>query len=324
MKSFSYVVVAAVIVVLASLTGGSVAAQTYPEKPVRIIVGFPPGGTNDLLARLLAQRLSDRFGQAFIVENRPGAANNIGTEIVARAKPDGHTLLMANTPNVINHTLYEKLGFNFLEDFAPIAAIMRVPAVLIANPSFPIKTISGLIQDAKANPGKLNVASPGIGTSTHLALELMQMMTDSKFVHVTYRGSPPMLNDIIGGQVMLGFDILSGSIENIRGGKLRALAVTSEKRSPVLPDTPAMAETIPGYEASAWFGLAAPAGTPQDIVDRLNKEVNIVLADPKTKERLQQLSGTLIGGTPTQFKQLIAEEVEKWAKVIKFAGVERR
>jgi len=324
MKSVMHVVGTLLLAFAASIASWSAIAQGYPTQNVRIIVGFPPGGTNDILARLIAQRLSDKFNQPFIVENRPGAANNIGTEVVARAKPDGHTLLMANTPNAINQTLYDKLSFDFLKDFAPIAGVMRVPAVLVANPSFQAKSMAELIEQAKANPGKLSVASPGIGTSTHLALELLKMMTGTDLVHVPYRGSPAMLNDIIGGQVMLGFDILSGSIENIRGGKLRALAVTSERRSPALPDAPAMAETIPGYEASAWFGLAAPKGTPVEIVNRLNREVNAVLADPKVQAQLEQMSGTLIPGTPAAFEKFIVDEVEKWAKVIKFSGAKPR
>jgi tripartite-type tricarboxylate transporter receptor subunit TctC len=307
------------LIVAASL--GSFQAAAQGHQSTRIVVGFPPGGTNDLLARLIAQRLSTKLGESFIVENRPGAANNIGTEMVARAQPDGRTLLMANTPNAINHSLYQKLSFNFVKDFTPIIGIMRVPAVLVANPSLDVKTLAELIDKAKASPGKFSVASPGIGTSTHLALALLDMMTGTEFVHVPYRGSPPMLNDIIGGQVMLGFDILSGSIEQIRAGKLRALAVTSAKRSPVLPDVPAVAETSPGYEASAWFGLAAPKGTPKEIVQRLNREVNVILADAKVQAQLQQLSGTMIAGTPDDFARLIDEEVAKWAKVIKFAGV---
>jgi tripartite-type tricarboxylate transporter receptor subunit TctC len=248
-------IVVGLILAAASLGYSQATAQVHAVSPVRIVVGFPPGGTNDLLARIIAQRLSSKLGENFIVENRPGAANNIGTEVVARARPDGRTLLMANTPNAINHTMYQKLSFNFLKDFTPIAGIMRVPAVLVANPSLEVKTLSDLVDKGKANPGNFSVASPGIGTSTHLALELLAMLTGANFVHVPYRGSPPMLNDIIGGQVMLGFDILSGSIENIRAGKLRALAVTSAERSPVLPNIPAIAETIRSMKPVHGFDL---------------------------------------------------------------------
>jgi tripartite-type tricarboxylate transporter receptor subunit TctC len=304
----------------AMLSPNFATAQSYPAQAVRIVVGFPPGGTNDVLARLIAQRLSDKLGQPFIVENRPGAANNIGTEAVARAKPDGYTLLMANAPNAINHSLYEKLSFNFLTDIAPVAGIMRVPNVIVVNPSFEVKTLAELIAYTKANPGKVNMATPGIGSSTHVSMELLKMMSGIDLVHVPYRGSTPMITDLLGGQVVLGFDNLSGSIAHIRSGRLRALAVTTDKRSAVLPDVPTAAETVPGFEASAWFGLAAPQGTPSEVIDRLNKEVNAALADPKLQSQLVEMGGTLIPGTPADLGRLFADEVEKWRKVIKFSG----
>ena len=304
----------------AMLSPNFATAQSYPAQAVRIVVGFPPGGTNDVLARLMAQRLSDELGQPFIIENRPGAANNIGTEAVARAKPDGYTLLMANAPNAINHSLYEKLSFNFLTDIAPVAGIMRVPNVIVVNPSFEVKTLAELIAYTKANPGKVNMATPGIGSSTHVSMELLKMMSGVDLVHVPYRGSTPMITDLLGGQVVLGFDNLSGSIAHIRSGRLRALPVTTDKRSAVLPDVPTVAETVPGFEASAWFGLAAPRGTPSKVIDRLNKEVNAALADPKLQSQLVEMGNTLIPGPPADLGRLFADEVEKWRKVIKFSG----
>ena len=295
-------------------------AQTYPAKPVRIVVGFAPGGTNDILARILAQWLTDKLGQPVIVENRPGAANNIGTDAVAKSAPDGYTLLMANAPNAINHSLYEKLPFNFLQDIAPVAGIMRVPNVIEVNPSFEVKTMAELIAYTKANPGKVNLATPGIGSSPHVSGELLKMMTGMNYVHVTYRGSTPMITDLLGGQVLLGFDNLPASIPHIRAGRLRAIAVTTDKRTPALPDVPTVAETVPGYEGSAWFGLAAPRGTPAEVIDILNKQVNAALADPKIKTQLVDMSGILIPGTPADLGKLFNDEVEKWAKVIKFSG----
>jgi tripartite-type tricarboxylate transporter receptor subunit TctC len=300
--------------------GHAATAQTYPTKPVRIVVGFAPGGTNDILARMMAQWLSEKLGQPFIVENRPGAANNIGTDAVAKSAPDGYTLLMANAPNAINHSLYEKLPFNFLQDIAPIAAIMRVPNVIEVNPSFEVKTMAELIAYTKANPGKVNLATPGIGSSPHVSGELLKMMTGMNYVHVTYRGSTPMITDLLGGQVLLGFDNLPASIPHIRAGRLRAIAVTTDKRTPALPDVPTVAETVPGYEGSAWFGLAAPRGTPPEVIDILNKQVNAALADPKLKAQLIDMSGILIPGTPADLGKLFNDEVEKWAKVIKFSG----
>jgi tripartite-type tricarboxylate transporter receptor subunit TctC len=298
----------------------AVSAQSYPTKPVRIVVGFAPGGSNDILARMLAQWLTDKLGQPFIVENRPGAANNIGTDAVAKSAPDGYTLLMANAPNAINHTLYEKLPFNFLQDIVPVAGIMRVPNVIEVNPSFEVKTMAELIAYTKANPGKVNLATPGIGSSPHVSGELLKMMTGMNYVHGTYRGSTPMITDLLGGQVLLGFDNLPASIPHIRAGRLRAIAVTTDKRTPALPDVPTVAETVPGYEGSAWFGLAAPRGTPTEVIDILNKQVNAALADPKISAQLVDMSGILIPGTPADLGKLFNDEVEKWAKVIKFSG----
>ena len=295
-------------------------AQAYPTRPVRIIVGFPAGGPTDIVARVIAQRLSERLGQEFLVENRPGAASNIGTEAALRAPPDGYTLLQVTSSNAVNATFYEKLNFDLMSDIAPVAGIVRVPFVMEINPSVPAKSVPEFIAYAKANPGKINMASGGIGTSTHIAGELFKMMAGVNLVHVPYRGSAPALTDMIGGQVQVMFDILTSSIQHIRSGALRALAVTSATRSEVLPDLPTLGEFLPGYEATAWYGIAAPKDTSSEIVDKLNKEINAALADPKIKARLADLAGAVIPGSPADFGKLVAEEIEKWGKVVKFSG----
>jgi tripartite-type tricarboxylate transporter receptor subunit TctC len=295
--------------------------QAYPLRPVRWIVGAPAGGPNDILARLMGQWLSERLGQPFVIENRPGAGGNIGTEVVVRAAPDGYTLLMVATFAAINVTLYDKLNFVFLRDIAPVAGIIRVPNVIEVNPSALAKTVPEFIAYAKANSGKISMASPGIGTGPHMAGELFKMMTGVNMVHVPYRGSAPALTDLIGGQVPVMFDALPSSIEFVRAGKLRALAVTTMVRSAALPDIPTVGDVVPGYEASAWFGVGAPKATPAEIVDKLNKEINAALADPKMKARLADLSGTVLSGSPADFGNFIAEETDKWAKVVKFAGI---
>jgi tripartite-type tricarboxylate transporter receptor subunit TctC len=295
--------------------------QAYPTKPVRLIVPFAPGGNTDLIARLMGQWLSERLGQPFVVENRPGAGTNIGTEVVVRAPADGYTLLMVHPPSAINATLYEKLNFNFIRDIAPVVGIVRAPFVMEVNPSIPAKSVPELIAFAKTNPSKISMASAGIGSGPHVAGELFQMMAGVKMVHVPYRGTGPALTDLIGGQVQMYFDGIPTSIEYIRSGKLRALAVTSTSRSVVLPDIPALSDFLPGFEASFWGGVGAPSNTPAEIVHKLNKEINVGLADPKIKARLADLGGTVLGGSPAEFGKLIADETEKWAKVIKFAGI---
>ena len=295
-------------------------AQAYPTRPVRIIVGFPPAGGADIVARLIGQWLSERLGQQFIVENRPGAGSNIGTEAVVRAPPDGYTLLQVTSPNAINATLYDKLSFNFTRDIAPVAGLTRDPNVMEVNPSVPVKTVPEFIAYAKANPGKINMASAGNGTGGHVAGELFKMMTGVNMVHVPYRGAGPALTDLIGGQVQVMFDVMTSSIEHIRAGKLRALAVTSSTRSEALPDVPTMGELVPGYEASNIRGVGVPRNTPAEIIDWLNKEINAGLADPKMKARFADLGATVLAGSPADFGRLMAEEVEKWAKVVKFSG----
>jgi tripartite-type tricarboxylate transporter receptor subunit TctC len=295
-------------------------AQAYPARPLHLIVFFPPGGVGDILGRLMGQWLSERLGQAVIVENRPGAGGNIGTESVVRAAPDGYTLLWATSPNAINATLYDKLNYNFIRDIAPVAATIRVPNVMEVNPQVPATTVPEFIAYAKANPGKLNMASGGIGVPSHVVGELFKMMAGVDMVHVPYRGAAPALTDLLGGQMQVLFDAMPSSIGYIRAGKLRPLAVTTATRSDVLPQIPTVAEFLPGFEASTWFGVGAPKGTPVEIVDRLNKEVNAGLADPKIKARIVDLGGTVLPGTPAAFGALIAEETEKWAKVVKFSG----
>jgi tripartite-type tricarboxylate transporter receptor subunit TctC len=296
-------------------------AQTYPTRPVRIVVPFAPAGSTDIVARLIGQWLSERLGQQFVVENRPGAGTNIGTEAVVTAPADGYTLLLAGPANVISMALYDKLNFNFTRDIAPIASIMRFPFVMEVHPSVPAKTVPEFMAYAKANPGKLNMASAGTGSATHLTGELFKMMTGLNILHVPYRGAGPALIDMIGGQVQLYFDAIPASIEHIKAGKLRALAVTTVTRSELLPETPPLSDFLPDYDVSGWFGVGAPARTPVEIIDRLNKEINAGLADPKIKARFADLGATVIPGSPADFGKLIAEETEKWGKVVKFAGI---
>jgi tripartite-type tricarboxylate transporter receptor subunit TctC len=296
-------------------------AQAYPTRPVRIIIGFAPGSASDIVARLVGQWLSEGLGQPFIIEHRPGAANNIATEAVVRAPPDGHTLLVVSSANAVNATFYNKLNYNFIRDIAPVAGIIVVPSVLVVHPSVPAKTVPEFIAYAKANPGKLTMASGGIGSGTHLAGELFKMMAGVNMVHVPYRGGGPALIDLLGGQVQVMFPSTVSSIEYIRAGRLRALAVTTATRSDALPDVPTVDEFVPGYEASAWFGVGAPKATPAEIVEKLNKEINAGLADPKMKARLADVGGTALSGSPADFGKLIADEIEKWAKVIRALNI---
>src|SRR5262245_4681357 len=300
---------------------GNAFAADYPTRPVRWIVPYTPGGGTDITARIIGQWLSERLGQQFIIENKPGAGNNSGTEAVVTAPPDGYTLLLVNPANAINATLYRKLSFNFLRDIAPVAGIMRVPNVMEVNPEVPAKTVAEFIAYAKANPSKINWATSGNGTSVHLSGELFKMMTGVELTHIPYKGSAPALTDMIAGTVQVIFDNMPPSLPHIRAGKLRALAVTTNIRSDALPDVPTVAETVPGYEASAFYGMGAPKGTPPEIIDKLNKEINAGLADPKIKARLAELGGMLIPGTPAEFGKLVADETDKWAKVIKTGGV---
>ena len=294
-------------------------AQSYPTRPTRIIVGFPAGTSSDITARLIGQWLSERLGQQFIVENRTGAGTNIAAETIVHAPPDGYSLLWVTQTNAINATVYETLNFNFIRDIQPVASILRVPAVMMVHPSVPAKTVPEFIAYAKANPGKINMSSPGIGSINHVAGELFKMMTGVDLVHVPYRGS--QFPDLLSGQVQITFNPLPSSLEFIRSGKLRALAVTSAKRQEVLPDIPTVGEFVPSYEATAWFGIGVPKNTPAEIVDKLNRETDAVLADPKNKARLADLGGEAFAGSPDQFVKFIAAETEKWAKVVKFAGI---
>jgi tripartite-type tricarboxylate transporter receptor subunit TctC len=299
---------------------GIARAQTYPTKPVRIIVGYAASGANDIVARLIGQWLSERLGQQFIIESRPGAGSNIGTEAVVNAAPDGYTLLLVNSTNAINATLYDKLHFNFIRDIAPVAGIGRGPLVMEVNPSLPAKTVPEFIAYAKANPGKLNMASSGVGTSPHMSGELFKMMAGVNLVHVPYRGVAPALTDLIGGQVQVMFgDTLTAS-EHIRAGRLRALAVTTGTRSEVMPEIPSLGEFVPGYEASTLWGIGAPRITPAEIVDKLNTEINAGLADSKFKARFADTGVAVLPGSPADFGKLIADETEKWAKVVRFSG----
>jgi tripartite-type tricarboxylate transporter receptor subunit TctC len=296
-------------------------AQIYPTQPVRIIVGFAAGGSTDIVARLMAQWLSQRLGQQFVVENRPGAGTNIATEAVVNAAPDGHTLLMISPSNAVNASLYDKLNFVFVRDIAPVGGVTRVANVMVVNPSVPATTVPEFIAYAKANPDRINMASGGTGSSNHLSGELFKLMTGVELTHIPYKGSAPALTDLLAGTVQVIFDNMPPSLPHIRAGKLRALAVTTATRSEALPDVPTVAETVPGYEASAFFGMAVPKGTPPEIVDKLNKEVNAALADPNIKARLAELGGILIPGSPADFGKVVADETDKWAKVIKAGGV---
>jgi tripartite-type tricarboxylate transporter receptor subunit TctC len=296
-------------------------AQSYPTRPVRIIVGYPPGGTSDILARLMGQWLSERLGQQFVVENRAGAGSNIGTEAVVHAPSDGYTLLLVNSANAINATLYEKLNFNFIRDIVPVAGIIFDPQVMLVHPSFPAKTVPEFIAYGKANPGKINMASAGNGTQSHVAGELFKAMTGVSMIHVPYRGAAPALTDLLGGQVQIYFSAVPSSIEYIRDHRLRALAVAAAIRSEALQDIPTVGEFVPGYDASAWFGVGVPKNTPAGIINKLNKEINAGLADPKLKARLADLGGIVLTGSPAQFGKLIANETEKWGKVIQAANI---
>jgi len=311
----------AALALIALLPAGHARAAGYPDHPVRIIVGYPPGGSTDIAARLFGQWLSEKLHQQFIVENKPGAGNNIATEFATKAAPDGYTLFLANPANTINATLYKHLRFNFLNDMAPVAGFVRVPNVMEVNPSVPAKTVAEFIAYVKANPDKINIASSGNGTSIHLSGELFKMMTGLKMQHVPYKGSAPMLTDLLAGQVQVTFDNLPSSIGHIKAGKLRALAVTTATRSPELPDVPTVAETVPGYEASAFFGLVAPKGTPPEVIAILNKEINAALNDPGMQAKLKQLGGTPIPGSAADFGKLLADETAKWEKVVHAANL---
>jgi tripartite-type tricarboxylate transporter receptor subunit TctC len=296
-------------------------AQSFPSRPVHIVVGFPPGGATDTTARLMGQWLSERLGQPFVIENRPGAGGNIATEAVVRSPPDGYTLLLALTNNAGNATLYDKLNFNFIRDIAPVASINRVPHVIDVNPSIPVRTVPEFIALAKANPGKLNMGSGSIGSTQHLSGELFKMMTGVDLVHVPYRGGAPAIADLLGGQVQVIFDVLSESIGYIRAGRLRPLAVTTAVRSEALPDLPTVGDFVPGYESSGWYGVGVPRNTPVVIIDKLNKEINAGLVDPKLKGRFADLGATVFTGSPADFGKLIADETEKWGKVIRAANI---
>jgi tripartite-type tricarboxylate transporter receptor subunit TctC len=295
-------------------------AQAYPSRPVRLIVPFGPAGATDITARLIGQWLSERLGQQFVIENRPGAGGNVGTEAVVRAAPDGYTLGLFGAPSAINATLYDKLNFNFVRDIAPIAPIVRFPYIMIVNPSVSAKSLPEFIAYAKTNPGKINMASPGIGSVPHVNGELFKVMTGTNLVHVPYRSAAAVMADLLSGQVQLYFGTTASSLEYVRTGKLRALAVTIERRLDALPDIPAVAEFVPGYEASGWFGVGAPRNTPVEIIDKLNKEIDAGVADPKMKARLVDLGGLALTGSPSDFGKLIVEETEKWGKVVKLSG----
>jgi len=298
-------------------------AQTYPARPVRLIVPFAPGGGSDIFARLIGQWLSERLGQPFVIDNRPGAGSNIGTEAVVNAHPDGYTLLLVNAANAINATLYDRLNFDFARDIVPVAGLIRVPNVVVVNPSVPAKTISELIAYTKANPDKINMGSAGTGSTPHVAGELFKMMTGARMAHVPYRGVAPALTDLLGGQIQVIFATMPSSIAYIRAGTLRALAVTSTMRSQELPDVPVVSEFVPGYEASNWYGVAVPKITSVEIVMKLNQEINAALADPKMKARLSDLGGMVLPGSPSDFERLIADETEKWAQVVRFSGAKQ-
>jgi tripartite-type tricarboxylate transporter receptor subunit TctC len=295
-------------------------AQAYPTRPVRIVVGFAAGQAVDIVTRIIGQSLSERLGQQFIIENRPGAGGNIGTEVVVRAPADGYTLLAVGTNNMINATLYEKLNFDFIRDITPVASVYRVPQVMEVNPSYPAKTVPEFIAYAKANPGKIYFASAGNGSTAHLSGELFNMMAGIKMVHVPYRGAPPALTDLIGGQVHVMFDNMPSSIEHIRAGSLRPLAVTATTRLEALPDIPTVAEFVSGFETSAWAGIGAPRDTPVSIIDKLNREVNAILADPQIKKRIADLGGIVLSLSPAEYGKRLAEETERWGKVVKFSG----
>ena len=322
MKRSLSVGAAAVGLTCAALLGAATAqAADYPTRPVRWIVGYPPGGTTDIVARLVGHWLSERLGQQFVIENKPGAGNNIATEAAIRSPADGYTVLLVNPANAINATLYQKLPFNFIRDTVPVGGIMRVPNVMEVNPSVPASTVAEFIAYAKANPGKINWASSGNGTSVHLSGELFKIMTGVDLTHVPYRGSAPALTDLFSGTVQVMFDNMPSSLPHIQAGKLRALAVTTAQRSDALPGVPTVAETVQGYEASAFFGMSVPKGTPDEVTGILNREINAALADPGMKAKLAELGGIPIAGSPADFGRVVSEETEKWAKVIKSGGV---
>jgi tripartite-type tricarboxylate transporter receptor subunit TctC len=300
---------------------GIARAEAYPSHPVHIVLGFPPGGSSDVIGRLMAQSLAQKLGKPFVFDNKPGAGGNIGAEWVAKAAPDGYTLLMSTSANAINATLYRKLNFNFLKDFESIAGVFQIPNVMEVNPSIPVRSVPEFIAYAKANPGKINFASGGLGTTSHMAGELFKFMTGVDIRHVPYRGSAPALIDLLSGQVQAMFDLMPASIGFIRAGKLRPLAVTTAQKSPALPDLPTVGQFVPGYEVSTWNGVSAPKGTPPEIVERLNKEINASLADPKIKARLTDLGATGLTETPAAFATLVAQDTERWAKVVKFAHI---
>ena len=299
-------------------------SQSYPARPVRLIVGFAPSGGNDIVARLIAQWFTERLGQSFVVDNRPGGGSNIGTEAVVNAPPDGYTLLLVSAANAINASMFDKLNFNFIADIGAVGGVMRVPSVILLNPSVQVKTVPEFIAYAKQNAGKLSMASGGTATTTHLAGELLKMMAGIDMIHVPYRGTGPAITDLLGGQVQVMFGSAPSSVQYIRTGQLRALAVTSRQRLEALPDVPTVGETVPGYEASQWYGIGVPKTTPAPIVDLLNKEINAFLADPKMKAKVVDLGGTELPGSPADFSKLIADETEKWRKVVKFANVKPR
>ncbi len=313
--------VAAWAALLVLLAGGESFAVDYPTRPVHWVVGYPAGGTTDIIARLIGQWLSERLGQQFIIENKPGAGNNIGTQAVINAPPDGYTVLLVNPANAINATLYQKLPFNFIRDTLPVGGIMRVPNVMEVNPGVPAKTVAEFIAYAKANPGKINWASSGNGTSVHLSGELFKIMTGVDLTHVPYRGSAPALTDLLSGTVHVMFDNMPSSLPHLKAGTLRALAVTTAERSAALPDVPTVSETVPGYEASAFFGMAVPKGTPAEIIEKLNKEINAGLQNERVKARLADLGGSLIPGSPEDFGKVVAAETEKWGNVIRTGNV---
>ena len=317
MKRFAFLIVT--FAALCAGTGAAIAAD-YPNRPIKWIVPYPPGGTTDVLARIMAQALTERLGQTVIVENKPGGGNNIGTEAVVNAPADGYTMLLVNPANGINASLYKNLSFNFIRDIAPVAGIVRTPNVMVVTPSLPVKNVAEFIAYCKANPGKVNMASSGSGTSVHLSGELFKSMTGCDMLHVPYKGAGPALTDLMAGQVQVLFDNLPSSYPHIKSGKLRALGVTSLASDPSLPSVPPIQATVPGYEATAWFGVGMPKGTPRAAIDRINAEINKLLADPKMRERLADLGGTPIPGTPEDFGKVIAEETAKWAAVVKSSG----
>jgi tripartite-type tricarboxylate transporter receptor subunit TctC len=317
LKFSSYIVM---LLSALAMTSGPAMAAPYPEKPVKLIVSWSPGGTTDILARIMAQGLTEKLGQTVLVENKPGGGNNIGTEFLIRSAPDGYTLNMTNPANAINATLYKNLPFNFINDTVPVAGIIRTPNVMVVTASLPVKNVEEFIAYCKANPTKVNMASSGSGSSIHLSGELFKIMTGCKMAHIPYKGAGPALNDLIAGQVQVMFDNLPSSAGFIKDGRIRALAVTTATREASLPNVPTIGETVPGYEASAWFGVSAPKGTPRDVVEKLNVAINQLLVDPKIQKRLSDLGGTPIPGTPEDFGKLISNETQKWEKVVKTSG----